>query len=58
VQNALTITRLSQAYAGVEPGQPLAIVGSSGFVELAVNQGRACDLLQLKIGDCLTIDKT
>lgn len=37
-------------YAAAQPGQPLALTDSMGRLELAVNQGRACDLLQAGVG--------
>ncbi|MGM0428455.1 MAG: SAM hydrolase/SAM-dependent halogenase family protein, partial [Thermodesulfobacteriota bacterium] len=37
----LSIRTLHQQYADVPPGHPLALVSSSGYLEIAVNQGRA-----------------
>ena len=37
-------------YAAVPRGSPLAIIGSSGFVELAVNQGDAAGEFRLRAG--------
>lgn len=37
----LTITGLSDSYSAVEPGAYLALAGSSGFLEIARNMGRA-----------------
>ena len=42
---------VSTSYAGVEPGQALAIFGSSGFLELAVNRGSAARAFSAKRGD-------
>jgi hypothetical protein len=50
-----TIAKLSKTYGEVEPGRPLALFGSSGWLELAVNQGRAQDVLKLKPGDPVII---
>jgi len=41
---------LRTTYAAVQPGEPLALTDSMGRLELAVNQGRACDLLQAGVG--------
>ncbi|MBD2109078.1 SAM-dependent chlorinase/fluorinase [Nodosilinea sp. FACHB-13] len=41
----------SQTYGDVLPGQGLALVGSHGFVELAVNQGSAQQQFGLTVGD-------
>lgn len=38
------ITGLSTSYGEVSPGKPLAIIGSSGYLEIAVNHGNAGDL--------------
>jgi S-adenosylmethionine hydrolase len=37
-------------YGAVAPGDPLAVIGSSGFVEIAVNQGNAANQLSLRTG--------
>lgn len=39
------------SYAGAEPGQALAIFGSSGFLELAVNRGSAACAFSAQRGD-------
>jgi S-adenosyl-L-methionine hydrolase (adenosine-forming) len=39
------ITRLNTSYAQTPPGEPFAILGSSGFLEVAVNRGPAARLL-------------
>jgi len=49
------IENLSETYGDVEPGRPLALFGSSGWLELAVNQNRAQEVLKLKPGDPLFI---
>ncbi|MDH7564139.1 MAG: SAM-dependent chlorinase/fluorinase [Candidatus Bathyarchaeota archaeon] len=43
--------KLCRAYAEVKPQEPLAIIGSHGFLELAVNQGNAAELFGVKAGD-------
>ena len=42
-------------YQSVPPGQPAAVVGSSGFLEIAVNRGSAARDLGLRVGDLLTV---
>jgi hypothetical protein len=37
-------------YQAVAPGSPVALVGSSGFLEIAVNGGSAEKVLGLKVG--------
>ncbi|MCS7082807.1 MAG: SAM-dependent chlorinase/fluorinase [Bacteroidetes bacterium] len=41
---------LVPAYAAVDPGQALAIVGSAGFIELAIREGSAAGVFDLKVG--------
>ena len=45
----LTVTA-SGVSGEVEPGEPLALVGSQGLLELAVNRGRGAQALGLTIG--------
>jgi hypothetical protein len=45
------IDRLAGSYADVPPGEVLAIIGSSGRLEISVNQASASEQLQLGIGD-------
>ena len=46
---------LKKFYQEVAPGQPLGIIGSSGFLEIAVNNGNAAQELGLKIGDVVEV---
>ncbi|MBW4461380.1 MAG: SAM-dependent chlorinase/fluorinase [Nodosilinea sp. WJT8-NPBG4] len=46
-----------QTYGNVHPGQGLALVGSHGFVELAVNQGNAQQQIGLVVGDRVELTK-
>ncbi|HNW98147.1 MAG TPA: SAM-dependent chlorinase/fluorinase [Bacteroidales bacterium] len=50
------ITEISHAYKDVEPGEKLALFGSSGFLEIAINMGNASSLLGLKLKDSVRID--
>ncbi|MBI4553566.1 MAG: SAM-dependent chlorinase/fluorinase [Candidatus Latescibacteria bacterium] len=47
--------RLSQSYADVPDGSPLAIFGSAGLLEVAVNGGNAAQALGLKRGDPVSV---
>jgi hypothetical protein len=47
------IKGLSKSYANVPKGKLLAVVGSSGFLEISVNLGRACDVI--KVNDELRV---
>lgn len=42
-------------YASVKTGTPLAIISSSGFLEIAERNGSAASLLKLKVGDTVTV---
>jgi S-adenosylmethionine hydrolase len=45
------------AYEAVGPGQPLGIVGSSGYLEVSVRGGSAVQALGLALGDPITLRK-
>jgi S-adenosyl-L-methionine hydrolase (adenosine-forming) len=44
-----------QTYSDVEPGKTLALVGSSGLIEIAVRNGSAVSSLKLRVGDPVRI---
>lgn len=44
-----------RTYQDVGPGEPLALVGSSGLLEVAVNRGSAADVLGIKVGDGIEV---
>lgn len=46
---------LRRTYSEAPAGQPLALIGSSDLLEIAVGAGSAANLLSLKINDPLTI---
>ena len=50
------IDTISHAYKDVDPGEKLALFGSSGFLEIAINMGNASSLLGLKMKDSIRID--
>ena len=49
------LRRINRAYAESEVGAPLAIVGSFGMLEIAVNGGSAEKVLALKRGDAVVL---
>ena len=49
------LRQLNSAYAESEVGEPLAIIGSFGMLEIAVNGGSAAERLGLKRGDSVII---
>lgn len=46
---------IEQSYASVPRGSVAVIEGSHGYIELAVNQGRAVDLLMAKVGQTVRL---
>ena len=51
-----TIIGIKSAYAQIAPGGLLAIIGSRGFLEIAVNQGSAASFLNAGVGDSLEVE--
>lgn len=49
--NSHTIRGLSRYFSEASAGRPLALIGSHGCLEIAVNQGSAAKLLQCSLGD-------
>jgi S-adenosylmethionine hydrolase len=46
----LSITRLCANFSEAEPGEFFAVEGSTGYIELALNQGSAADRLNVSLG--------
>jgi S-adenosylmethionine hydrolase len=44
-----------RTYSDVLPGQPMAVIGSSELLEVAVNSGSAAHDLDLKVGDVVEV---
>jgi S-adenosyl-L-methionine hydrolase (adenosine-forming) len=44
-----------RTYSDVAPGQPVALIGSTSFLEIAVNAGHAAQTLGLKLGDPIEV---
>lgn len=51
------VTRFITTYAEAEPGVPAALIGSSDFLEIAVNHGNAARLLAVKQGDAVVLTR-
>jgi S-adenosylmethionine hydrolase len=49
------IGQLRRTYADVPAGEPLALVGSGGLLEIAVRNGSAANLLGLRVGDVIEL---
>jgi len=43
--------RFCKAYGETKPDEPLALIGSHGFLEISVNQGSAAEKFKTKTGD-------
>jgi S-adenosylmethionine hydrolase len=48
--------RLRRTYWDVAPGKPLALIGSSGLLEIAVRDGSAAEQLNLHVGDEVVLE--
>ena len=51
----LEAVRSAEAYALAPPGEPFAIAGSSGYLEVSINQGSAAELAGVEVGDEATL---
>jgi S-adenosyl-L-methionine hydrolase (adenosine-forming) len=54
--HGLSINTVSHAYGETERGYLLALVGSDGHLEIAINQGNAASRLDVKIGDRVELE--
>jgi hypothetical protein len=50
------VTRFAQTYSQGDPGEPFAVIGSSGFVEISVNKASAARLLGVQRGAEVTVE--
>lgn len=50
-----SVTGLHQNYSTVAVGQPVALIGSSAELEIAVNQGNASEVFAIKVGSPVTL---
>jgi S-adenosylmethionine hydrolase len=49
--NGIALGSLLRTYWDVAPGRPLALIGSSGLLEIAVRDGSAAEALGVRAGD-------
>jgi S-adenosyl-L-methionine hydrolase (adenosine-forming) len=49
--------KVSTTYADAKPHEPLALIGSHGYLEIALNQGNAAAKFSAKAGDKVTISR-
>ncbi|MGD8467632.1 MAG: SAM-dependent chlorinase/fluorinase, partial [Desulfobacterales bacterium] len=52
---SLTISGLAKTYADAAPQAPLALIGSRGYMEIALNCGSAEKQLQARKGDLVNV---
>jgi S-adenosylmethionine hydrolase len=50
------VGKIRRTYWDVAPGKPLALIGSSGLLEIAVRDGSACDDLKICVGDAVSVE--
>lgn len=53
--SAITLSCIHGTYAAVQMGEPLALFGGTGLLEIATRNGSACDTLHLGIGAPVTL---
>ncbi len=51
-----TIGKLRRTYWDVAPGKPIALIGSSGLLEIAIRDGSAARKLRLRVGDEVRVE--
>ena len=44
-----------KTYAEAKPKEPIALIGSHGFLEIALNQGNAAEKFHAKAGDKIVV---
>ncbi len=52
-----TIGKLRRTYWDVAPGKPIALIGSSGLLEIAIRDGSAAEKLRLRVGDEVRLER-
>jgi S-adenosylmethionine hydrolase len=56
--NGKQVVKFAQTFASGNPGEPIALLGSAGYVEIAVNRGSAARALGVNRGAEVTLDLT
>lgn len=55
-ERGLHFSELNRTYGDVEEGNPLLLVGSHGFLEIAVRQGSAAKTFGIRLGDSIEVE--
>ena len=50
--------KVSRTYADAKPQEPLALIGSHSYLEIALNQGNAAARFLAKAGDKIALSRT
>jgi S-adenosylmethionine hydrolase len=50
--------KLSKSYGDVKPQEPIALIGSHNFLEIALNQGSASSILKINVGDKILVRRS
>jgi S-adenosyl-L-methionine hydrolase (adenosine-forming) len=53
---AVSVRRIAETYAEVQPGELFLLKGSSGYLEISLNQGSAWERLQCAMGEPITLE--
>lgn len=53
--NGQNISTIQRSYSDVRRGEVLALLGSSGYLEISVNQGNAAQRLDVSVGDLVEL---
>jgi hypothetical protein len=56
--NGKPVTQFARTFAAGNPGEPIAVVGSTGYVEIAVNRGSAARTLGVGRGAEVTLENS
>lgn len=56
--NGKQVLRFARTFASGNPGEPIAVVGSAGYIEIAVNRGNAARTLGASRGAEVTLELT
>ena len=56
--NGKQVLKFARTFASGNPGEPIAVLGSAGYVEIAVNRGSAARALGVNRGAEVTLDLT
>ncbi|MCG8346622.1 MAG: SAM-dependent chlorinase/fluorinase, partial [Chloroflexales bacterium] len=53
-----TLNGIQHTYANVAPGTPLVLIGSSGYLEVALCNGNASEMMGLRVGETIHVTRS